>query len=197
MNGIRTLLLLALSALLAACASGGQVTSSDMDSHADFSRYHTFAFSDPLGTNRGGADTLLSQRLKASAARQMQARGFVYQAQAPDLLVNFHAKVVEHEYSSVTFAPMFGFYSGHHHGFYAASAWPAWGYGMDDDTYNEGQLNIDLIDAAQKRQIWETVVIGDAVRATGPRADAIVDAAVTKAFRKFPVSAPVATQAGQ
>jgi hypothetical protein len=197
MNGIRTLLLLALSALLAACVTGGEVTSSDIDTHADFSRYHTFAFSEPLGTNRGGADTLLSQRLKASAARQMQARGFVYQAQAPDLLVNFHAKVVEREYSGVSFAPMFGFYGGHRHGFYAAGAWPAWGYGMDDDSYDEGQLNIDLIDAAQKRQIWETVVIGNAVRATGPRADAIVDAAVIKAFRKFPVSAPIAAPVGQ
>jgi hypothetical protein len=194
MNAIRTLLLLALSGLLAACVTGGQVTSSDIDTRADFSRYHSFAFSDPLGTNRGGADTLLSQRLKASAARQMQARGFVYQEQAPDLLINFHAKVVEEEYPGVTFAPMFGYYGGYRHGFFAA--WPAWGYGMDNDTYKEGQLNIDLIDAGQKRQIWEAVVIGDAVRATGSRADAIVDAAVAKAFRKFPVPGPVAMPAG-
>jgi len=191
MNAIRTLFLLALAGLLAACASGGQVLS-DADSRADFSRYHSFAFSDPLGTNRDKADTLLSQRLKASTARQMQARGFVYSEQAPDLLINFHARVVEHD-SGPAFAPMFGYY-GYHRGFYAG---PMWGLGFDYDTYKEGRLNIDVIDAAQRRQVWETVVVGNAVRATGPRADAIVDAAIIKAFRKFPVPAPLAAPVSQ
>lgn len=191
MNAIRTLMPLALSGLLAACASGGQVVA-DSDSHADFGRYHTFAFSEPLGTNRDHTDTLLSQRLKASTTRQMQARGFVFQAQAPDLLIDFHARVEEEVYSRPMFAPMFSYY-GSRHGFYN-SGW-GFGWGFDYDTYKEGKLNIDVIDAAQKRQVWETVVTGNAVRATGPRADAIVDAAVTKAFRRFPVQAPAALPA--
>jgi hypothetical protein len=194
MNAIRTLLLLALSGLLSACVSGGQVVS-DTDAHADFARYRTFAFSDPLGTNRDNADTLLSQRLKTATAREMQARGYVFQGQAPDLLIDFHAKVVEHESSGLMFAPMFGYYGGYRHGYYAA--WPAWGYGFDDNSYKEGQLNIDLIDAAQKRQVWETVVTSNAVRATGPRAEAMVDAAVAAAFRRFPVPAPVAMPANR
>jgi len=195
MNPIRTILLLALSGLLAACVSGGQVTSADMDARADFSRYHTFAFSEPLGTNRDGADTLLSQRLKAATARQMQARGFVYQVQAPDLLINFHAKVVQEVYTRPMFTTSIGYFGHHRGGFYGA--WTMWGYDFDEDYYNEGQLNIDLIDAAQRRQVWETVVIGDAVRATGSRADAMVDAAVTRAFRRFPVPAPATMPANR
>lgn len=187
MNTVRTLLLLVLSGLLAACVSGGQVVS-DADSRADFSRYRTFAFNEPLGTNRNNADTLLSQRLKAATARQMQARGFVYQTQAPDLLIDFHARVEEHVYSNPSFG-MFGYYGSRHGGYWGA--WPTWGIGMDYDTYKEGRLNIDVIDAGQKRLIWETVVLGNAVRATGPRADAVVDAAIVKAFRRFPVPAPV------
>jgi len=189
MNAIRTLLLLTLSTLLAACVSGGQVVS-DADSRADFGRYHTYAFSDPLGTNRDNADTLLSQRLKAATARQMQARGFVYETRTPDLLIDFHARVEEHVYSNPTFE-MFSFF-GSRHGFYGGGPMWGYGYGFDNDTYKEGRLNIDVIDAAQKRQVWETVVYGNAVRATGPRADAIVDAAITRAFRKFPVPAPMA-----
>jgi hypothetical protein len=186
MNAIRTFLLLTMSALLAACVSGGQVVS-DADSRADFSRYHSFAFHEPLGTNRDSADTLLSQRLKAATARQMQARGFVYDVQSPDLLIDFHARVEEHVYSNPSFG-MFSYF-GSRRGFYGG--WPSWGFGYDYDTYKEGRLNVDVIDAGQKRLIWETVVLGNAVRATGPRADAIVDAAIVKAFRRFPVPAPV------
>ena len=189
MNAVRTLMLLALSGLLAACVSGGQVVS-DADSRADFSHYRTFAFSEPLGTNRDNADTLLSQRLKAAAARQMQARGFVYEMQAPDLLIDFHARVEEHVYSNPSFG-MFSYF-GSRRGYYGAYGTGPWGFGFDYDTYKEGRLNIDVIDARQKRLIWETVVLGNAVRATGPRADAMVDAAVVRAFRKFPVPAPVA-----
>jgi len=189
MNAVRTLLLLTLSGLLAACVSGGQVVS-DADSRADFSRYRSFAFSEPLGTNRNeNADTLLSQRLKAATARQMQARGFVYDVRSPDLLIDFHARVEEHVYSNPSFG-MFSYFGSRRSGYYGA--WPTWGFGMDYDTYKEGRLNIDVIDADQKRLIWETVVLGNAVRATGPRADAIVDAAIVKAFRRFPVPAPVA-----
>jgi len=190
MKSIRLLLSLALFGLLAACVTGGEAYY-DADSRADFSHYRTFAFSQPLGTNRGEADTLLSQRLKAATARQMQARGFVYQERDPDLLIDFHARVEEHEYADPMFNPMFGYYYPYHGRFYRA--WPSWGwgFGMDSSSYREGKLNIDMIDADQRKLIWEAVVTSNAVRATGPRADALVDAAVATAFRRFPVAGPV------
>lgn len=193
MNANRSLLPLAMSALLlAGCMSGGQVMS-DSDPRADFSRYHTFAFSDRLGTNRGdNADSLLSQRLKSATAREMQARGFSYDPRSPDLLFDFHAKVEDRVYSTTMFTPMFGYYS-YRGGFYGG--WPMWNYDLGTDHYREGRLNIDLIDAAQKRVVWETVVLGDAARATGPRATGIVDVAIAKAFRRFPVPVPVAMPA--
>ena len=191
MNAIRTIFLLALSGLLAACASGPRVMA-DSDPNADFSHYRTYAFSDRIGTNRDDADTLLTQRLKAATAREMQARGYVYRPQSPDLLLNFHAKVEEKYRSSPMIAPIIGYYA-YRGGFYAT--WPSWNYDTYADRYTEGTLNIDLIDAARKRLVWETVVLGNAARATGPRAAGIVDAAVTAAFRRFPIPLPAALPA--
>jgi hypothetical protein len=197
MNAFRLFLSLALTGLLAGCVTGG-VAMSDFDARADFSHYRSFAFHEPLGTNRDNADTLLSQRLKASTARQMQARGFVYDEREPDLLVDFHARVEEHVYSNPSYYSPFGYYGYGRRGFYPG---PGWGLGLsfgdDYDTYRQGRLNIDVIDARQRKLVWESVVNTNAVRSTGPRAEAMVDAAVASAFRRFPVTAPVVLPAAQ
>jgi hypothetical protein len=193
MKVFRSLMFFTFAALLAACATGPRVMS-DVDPHADFTHYRTYAFSDPLGTNRDSADTLLSQRLKAAAAREMQARGFVYQPQAPDLLLNFHAKVEEKVYSTPMLTPSFGYY-GYRRGFYAT--WPGWGFDNYVDTYTEGTLNIDVVDAARKRLVWESVVYGNAMLSRGERAVPAINAAVTAAFRRFPIPAPAAMPVSQ
>jgi hypothetical protein len=193
MNAFRTLLPLLLSGLLAACATSPRVMS-DTDPRADFSRYRTYAFSDPLGTNRDSADTLLSQRLKMATSREMAARGYAYQPQSPDLLVNFHAKLEEKVYSTPMMTPAFGYY-GYRRGFYAA--WPTWGFNNYVDTYTEGTLNIDVVDAARKQLVWESVVFGRTMLSTGPRAVPAIDAAVAAAFRRYPVPAPVAMPVSQ
>lgn len=57
------LFVLCLSLLLAACASEPRVRS-DYDPQADFSRYQTFAFFSPAGTDKAGYGTLVTERLK-------------------------------------------------------------------------------------------------------------------------------------
>jgi len=69
----RWLWLLPLTLLISACASGPQVKS-DYDHNADFAAYRTFAFMQPLGTDRAGYTTLLTQRLKTLARLQMEQR---------------------------------------------------------------------------------------------------------------------------
>lgn len=196
MNAFRLLLSLALTGLLAACVTGGVVVSDY--GRADFTRYHTFAFHDPLGTNRDNADTLLSQRLKAATARQMEARGFVYDERQPDLLIDFHARVEEGEYTTPMLNPAYGYYGYGYRGGYLG-AWPGWNLGLGWNAggsyYRQGKLNVDLIDADQRRLVWEAEVTTNAVRSKGTRAEAMVDAAVASAFRRFPVAVPVVVPA--
>ena len=73
--------LLPLLAILIGCASGPSIRS-DIDPQADFAQYRSFAFSNPLGTDKAGYTTILTDRLKAATRLQMEQRGYVYDEQA-------------------------------------------------------------------------------------------------------------------
>jgi hypothetical protein len=89
MTVIRPLILLATAVLLAACASSPRVHS-NADPQADFSRYQSFGFVQPAGTDRGEYATILTTRLQQAARQALEARGYRYDPASPDLLVNFN-----------------------------------------------------------------------------------------------------------
>ena len=61
-NLLKLGLIVSISFGLSACASGPNIVS-DYDQTADFSSYRTFGFLDPLGTDRAGYTTLVTERL--------------------------------------------------------------------------------------------------------------------------------------
>lgn len=136
--------------LLAAC-SNAPIVRSDYDPRADFASYRTFAFMEPLGTDRAGYTTLLTERLKRAASLQMESRGYVFDEKNPDLLINFQSHVQSRtEY--VGPPPMMWGY-GYGYGFYGG--WPGYAFGPDVIQYNEGTMKVDLIDTKRKQMVWE------------------------------------------
>src|SRR5690606_2207832 len=76
--------------LIAGCATtSGPKTRIDYDRSADFSVYRTYGFPKETGTDRGGYSTLVTSYLKSAVSAQMEARGYKYSEDHPDLLVNF------------------------------------------------------------------------------------------------------------
>jgi hypothetical protein len=191
---VRSLLVAALAggALLAAgCASGPQVRA-DRDKTVDFSRYHTFGFVSPLGTDREGYQTMVSQYLKAATQRELEARGLRLVENSPQLLVNFSGRLNDRLLAKA--APETGLIVGvgfphdyyrYRTGFY--TTWPL--YPMDSrvDTYREGTLNIDLIDAGRKQMVWEGVAVGRVTEKTMDNLKPRIDEAVTAIFAKYPI----------
>ena len=113
------------AALLSACATGPSIRS-DYDQKADFSRYRTFGYMSPLGTDKAGYSSLLTERLKDATRGQMEMRGYVYNTADPDLLINFNGKLQQK--TQVTQAPpAIGPYYGYRSGFYGG--WPGYGWG--------------------------------------------------------------------
>ena len=146
-----------LAALLSACATGPSIRS-DYDQKADFSRYRTFGYMSPLGTDKAGYSSLLTERLKDATRGQMEMRGYVYNTADPDLLINFNGKLQQK--TQVTQAPpAIGPYYGYRSGFYGG--WPGYGWGDTVYQYTEGTLNIDLVDARRKQLVWEGVAVGE------------------------------------
>lgn len=192
-KGIRYVLVAALAgaALIAAgCASGPRVRA-ERDKTVDFSQYHTFGFVSPLGTDREGYETMVSQYLKSATQRELEARGLRLVEDAPQLLVNFSGRL--NEKLRATTGPstgvLFGVGAGRDYyryrtGFY--TTWPLYRTDTVVDSYSEGTLNVDVIDAARKQMVWEGVAVGRVTEKTMDNLKPAIDEAVTAIFAKYP-----------
>lgn len=145
-----------LMAALTACASGPDIRS-DYDRSIDFSRYSTYGFFTPLGIEDTNYSTIYGSVFREAISRELEARGYVRSAE-PDLLVNVSASLQEKLQVSQTSAP--APYYAYRRGVYS----PWVGYGWNTQTqvkqYTQGTVNVDLVDRAQKRMVWEGVAIG-------------------------------------
>ena len=173
----------------AGCASGPEVRS-EFDRNVDFTQYKTFGFVAPLGTDRTGYQSIVSQYLMAATEREMAARGVRLATTAPQLLVNFNAALDEKLRVTTVPGPSMGLgvgrgYYGYRGGLY--STWPMYRDETIVTPYQEGTLNIDVVDAARKQMVWEGVVRGTVTQKAIDNLQASIDAAVAAAFAKYPV----------
>lgn len=189
-------LMLALGALIG-CASSPNV-SVQRDNNADFSRFQTFGFLEPLGTDRQGYQTIVSQTLRQAATREMEVRGFRYDPKSPQLLINFGADLNDRMRVNTTTQP--NMMSGRHRnsfnhrgGFY--SPWPMHTQTTTVTQYQEGAVRIDVVDASRLQLVWESVVSSRVTNSTRNDVAAALDEAVRLGFASFPVAGTSAGQA--
>lgn len=172
--------------LLAACATGPKI-SSVADPQADFSRYRSFAFYAPLAIESKGYATATSEAIKAAARRQMEARGYRYDPAAPDLWINLGAYLQEKiQVSSIPDVGYDAYYSYRGGGYFVS---PYWHEHTTVRTYTEGTLNVDLVDVAQRRLVWEGVAVGTVHKLTPAERAAKIDSAMAGIFAQFPYRA--------
>jgi hypothetical protein len=171
--------------LLAACATGPQVRSSE-SADAHFNQYRTFAFYEPLAMERGGYATPASERARAVARREMEARGYRYDPESPDLWLNINAYMVERTNVSSMPTIDWGYYYSYRHGYVAI---PFYIERTLVSEYREGTMNVDLVDVQRKRLVWEGVATGRAPRSQADRM-ARIDETMSLIFRQFPYRAP-------
>ncbi len=164
--GLQLVAAIALFAL-SACANLPNVRSS-FDRTADFTQYKTFAFLSPLATDRDGFQSIVSQQLKAATQSEMEARGLRMDNNAPQLLINFNAALVDK--TRVNAMPIIverelGFYGGGFYGYRRGmySSWPNYVEQAVVFDYKEGTLSIDVIDAVRNQLVWEGVVTDSSV----------------------------------
>ena len=183
------LLLLAGLLTLSSCASGPEFQT-DYDPNVDFSRYRTFGFFSPMSIEGEHYSTLFGRQFRDSIGREMRARGYV-ESGNPDLGINVSARLPEKTKVTQTTDPMmYGGYYGYRRGYY--DPWGGYGYGTSTHVsqYTEGTVNVDLVDLAQKRLVWEGVAIG---RVKEGRSNAEIriniDQGVTTMFAGYPFRA--------
>lgn len=170
-------------ALLAGCASAPRVDVA-RSPEADFTRYDTFTFHEPLGTDRQeGASTILSQTLERTARDELEALGYRYVEENADLEVNFFVEtkeVIEGLRRRPGISIGYGIFHRHY------GVWTDYGPGTDVQQFTQGTLHVDVVDAENNQLVWEGIA-----RARQP-ADGFafeperVERSVERVFDNFP-----------
>lgn len=177
---------------LAACANPITVRS-DYDRAADFSAYRSYAFYTPLAVDKAGYSTLTAERLKTAVQNEMQARGYVYDRQAPDLLVNINANIEDRTSVTTVSQPvMVGGWYGYRGGYY--SAWPAYSNRTYVDQYKQGTVNVDVVDARQRKLVWEGVAVGRVSKKAMEDPGTAIRAVMAEIYATYPSRAGAAAQ---
>ena len=167
--------------VMTGCASGPTIRS-NVDPSADFARFQTFGFMQPLSTDREGYQSFISRDLMAAAERELVGLGLTRADTKPDLLVNFSANLDQRLRVTQTPQTSASAFGSHRRGFY--STWPS--YRTEVRQYTKGTLVVDVVDASRMQLVWEGVA---AHRITQSRADNIrplIDQAMQEMFAQFP-----------
>jgi hypothetical protein len=182
---------------LSGAAVAGPKASASADSTVNLAQYTSFAFASPLGTDQNGYQSIISQSLKASTRAQLEARGLRYDEAAPQLVVNFNARLDDKMKVSTTSMPMSTMGVGMGRGYYGYrggmyNTWPLYQDQTTVSQYKEGTLNIDIVDQARKQLVWEAVVTDSITQKKRDKIDATIASYVAAAFKKYPIKAPKA-----
>lgn len=174
--------------LLAGCASGPSVYVNS-DPSADFAGFRTYNFMTPLGTDRPGYSSVLSEYLRAAASRELDARGY-QKSDNPDVLVNFNLQTKEKVQSTtMPSGPSYGGYYGYRAGYYGT-----WGgYETQVTQYTEGTLTVDVVDARRKQLAWDGTAVGRIRDEARQNLQPAVDKVMAQIFEKFPSRNPPAS----
>lgn len=183
-TSLRAMLLGVLLAL-GACATGPRLFA-NQDPGADFALYKTFSFAAPLDTDRPQYASVLSSYLKDATRRELEARGYRYVEAGGDLTVNFHVETREKVQTTQTpTGPAMGMGYGYYG--YRGMNYGVWsGYQTEVRQYTEGTLNVDLVDSARKRLVWEGVAVGRINDQVRENLQAAIDGVIPQVFQKYP-----------
>ncbi|KAA9130423.1 DUF4136 domain-containing protein [Marinihelvus fidelis] len=185
MKRLTTLVLMSFALFLGACASGPEIHS-DYDRSVDFTEYKTFNFFNPMGIENPNYSSIAGSVFRDAITDELTRRGYTL-ADNPDLMINVSATLQDKTKVTTYNDPMYPGYYGYRRGFY--DPWYGYGYGTETHVsqYTEGTVNIDMVDAARKRMVWEGVGIG---RVSGKKTNeelrTAIRAGVAELFAEFP-----------
>ena len=181
---------LLIAAFITGCASGSKIRS-DFDRNADFSQYQTYNFYADAGPESTNYQSLFSQHMVTAITKEMDVRGYE-KSDDPDLLVNFNAILRDKTKVTTRPAPVsYGGYYGYRRGYY--DPWFGYSHSWATEThvseYTEGTVNIDLVDAKNKKMVWEAVAVGRVREETLRNLEQAVMEAVPRYFETYPYRA--------
>ena len=188
-NISRLVSLVAAALLIASCASKPKIET-DYDRTVDFGQYRTYAFFNPMGIENPNYSSIYGSIFRDAISKEMESRGYTM-SDNPDLLINVSGRLQDKTKVTTTSDPyMSGGYYGYRRGAYGA--WGGYGYGTQTHVsqYTEGTVNVDMVDRAQKRMVWEGVAVGRVnEKRTNEETRTNIHAGIAEMFAGYPFRA--------
>ncbi len=183
------LIALVLLYMLSACTTGLQVRS-DIDPAADFSRYTSYGFFDPLGIEGGYNSPVFGEHFRASINNELAQRGYRL-SDKPDLLINVTIRGDDKvKMRSYTAPYMTGAYYNRPGGAYYGSAV---GVGVSTGKVatmaTEASVFIDFVDSQQRRIVWQGVAVVDVNDKVAQQLRNAIYTSVNKVLAQYPHTA--------
>jgi hypothetical protein len=148
---MKKLFLLSIILITAVSCSTVKV-SSDFDKTANFAAFKTFTYTDEALALP--VDDINRNRILNLVTSEMVAKGFTKSETNPDVLIDINIKTQTQQTATATTSGAGGYGYGYRYGRY--------GYGggfstttINYDTYTDGTMFIDMIDAAKKQLVWQ------------------------------------------
>jgi hypothetical protein len=139
---------MSLLALMSACSSGPTIISNS-DPNFDFMNMKTFNYMQPLSTDRGNVQSLVSSHMMAATTAELAKRGIQRDENDPDVLINFFLETNEQIRTRNSSASV---------GMHRGGRYGMWGGTMSTPTIEQttqGQLSIDMVDPSRNQLVWE------------------------------------------
>ncbi len=173
--------LLPIFILLVAASCATIKVSSDFDKSAQFSGYKTYSFTpEALNIN---IEELNRKRLITAIENELSLKGFT-KSDNPDVLIELKITGEKKQTATATSTGGYGgYYGGYRYG---------WGGGMGTttinyDSYLEGTIFIEMIDAAKKELVWQGRGVGTIdPEASAKKREQNINYAVKQIFTKYP-----------
>jgi len=152
-------IVLILASLVSACSSGLTVRS-DIDPSADFSRYTTYNFFEPMGIEEGYNSPIFGEHFREAIGGELSRRR--YQASDnPDLLINVTIRADDKiNMRSRTSPYMTGGYYGRPGGAsYGSAVGVGVSVGSGGKMKSEASVFIDFVDFKDHKVVWQGVAV--------------------------------------
>ena len=187
MQKIAFILLVLSAVLLTGCSSSTLNVRSDSDPTADFSRYATFNFFDPMGIEGGYNSPIFGENLRESITGEMNRRRYRMD-NSPDLLVNVTIRSDDRvKMTSYTAPYMSGaYYSRPGGAYYGSGLGVGVGVSQRATKVTEASVFIDLVDTKKQRVVWQGVAVLDVTDKVAHRLRDATFTAVNEVFKQYP-----------
>ena len=159
--------------VLASCSTVR--VASDYDTHADFSKYNSYAFFKP-GIDKAEVSDLDKKRILRAIDTELTAKG-LQKSETPDVVISFFTKAKER----------IDVYQNHY-------GWGGhWGWGWGHPWHNssvykttEGTLYIDIIDAKTNELVWQGVGTAPLIKENMAKKEERIQLIVAEILKKYP-----------